>query len=72
MKYLYYYNKKGCIIDTKKAEKAVSTLTAHHLNRDRGLDIFANKLDDASKDETVEDTYSIYLKFTNFKKQPGM
>ena len=60
------------IVDNKKAEKAVSTLTAHDLNRETGLNILIEKLDNAFKDEIIEDTYSIYLKFTNLKKQPNM
>ena len=60
------------IVDNKKAEKAVSTLTAHDLNRETGLNVLTEKLDNAFKDEIIEDTYSIYLKFTNLKKQPNM
>ena len=60
------------IVDNKKAEKAVSTLTVHDLNRETGLDVLIEKLDNALKDEIFEDTYSIYLKFTNLKKQPSM
>ena len=60
------------IVDNKKVEKAVSTLTVHDLNRETGLDVLIEKLDNALKDEIFEDTYSIYLKFTNLKKQPSM
>ena len=60
------------IVDNKKVEKAVSTLTVHNLNRETGLDVLIEKVDDAFKDEIVEDTYSIYLKSTNLKKQPSM
>ena len=47
-------------------------MTAHDLNGDSGLDILIKKLDDAFKDEVVEDTYSIYLKFTHLKKHSTM
>ena len=60
------------IVHNKKAEKAVSTLTVHDLNRETELDALIEKLDNAFQDETVEDTYSIYLKSTNLEKQPGM
>ena len=60
------------IVDNKKAEKAVSMLSAHDLNRETGLSVLTEKLDNAFKDEIIEDTYSIYLKFTNLKKQPNM
>ena len=53
-------------------EKAVSELTVHDLNKETGLDTLIEKLDNAFKDEIVEDTHSIYLKFTNLKKQPSM
>ena len=53
-------------------EKAVSKLTAHDLNRETVIDVLIEKLDSAFKDEIVEDTYRIYLKFTNLKKQPSM
>ena len=43
------------IADNKKVEKAVSTLTVHDLNRETGLDVFIEKLDNAFKDEIVED-----------------
>ena len=43
----------------KKAEKAVSTLTVHDLNREIGLDVLIEKLGNTFKDEIVEDTYSI-------------
>ena len=56
------------VVDNKKAEKAVSTLTVQDLNRETGLDVLIEKLDNAFKDEIVEDIYSIYLKFTNLKK----
>ena len=60
------------IVENKKAEKAVSTLTVHDLDRKAGLDVLIEKLDNAFKDEIVEDTYSIYLKFADLKKQPSM
>ena len=63
------------IADNKKAEKTVSTLTVRDLNRETELDLLIEKLDNAfntSNDEIVEDTYSIYLKFTNLKKQLSM
>ena len=60
------------IVDNKKVEKAVSTLTVHNLNRETGLDVLIEKRDDAFKVEIFEDNYSIYLKFTNLKKQPSM
>ena len=63
------------IADNKKAEKAVSSLTVHDLNRETELDVLIEKLDNAfntSSDEIVEDIYSIYLKFTNLKKQLSM
>lgn len=50
------------ITDTNKAGNAVSTITAHYLNRDRGLDILIGKFDNAFKTEIVEGTYSIQLK----------
>ena len=59
-------------VDNKKAEKAVSTVTIHDWNRETGLDALIEKLDNAFKDEIVEDTYSIYLKSTNLEKQPSM
>ena len=59
-------------IVNKKAEKAGSPLTVHNLNRVTGLDILIEKLDNTFKNEIVEDTCSIYLKFTNLKKQPSM
>ena len=43
------------IADNKKVEKAVSTLTVDDLNRETGLDVFIEKLDNAFKDEIVED-----------------
>ena len=43
----------------KKSGKAVSTLTVHDLNRETGLDVLIEKLDNTFKDEIVEDTYSI-------------
>ena len=63
------------IADNKKAEKAVSSLTVHDLNRETELDVLIEKLDNAfntSSDEIVEDIYSIYLKFANLKKQLSM
>ena len=60
------------IVDNKKAEKAVSKLTVHDWNRETGVDALIEKLDNAFKDEIVEDTYSIYLKSTNLEKQPSM
>ena len=58
------------IVDNKKTEKkAVSTLTVHYLNRETELDVLIEKLHNAFKDKIVEDTNSIYLKFTNLKKQ---
>ena len=56
--------------DNKKAKKAVSTLTVQ--NKETGLNVLIEKLDNAFKNEIVEDTYSIYLKFTDLKKQPSM
>ena len=44
------------IVDNKKAKKAVSTLTVHDWNRETGLDALTEKLDNAFKDEIVEDT----------------
>ena len=58
------------LVDNKNSEKA--TLAAHDLNGDSGLDILIKKLDDVFKDEIVEDTYSIYLKFTHLKKHSTM
>ena len=66
---MFYYK---VLLIIKKAEKAVSTLTVHDLNRETGLDVLIEKLDNAFKDEIVENTHSIYLKFTNRKKQPSM
>ena len=60
------------IVDNKKAEQAVSTLTVQDVNRETRLDVLIEKLDNAFKDQIVEDTYSIYLKFINLKKQPSM
>ena len=42
------------IVDNKKAEKAVSTLTVHNLNRETELDALIEKLDNAFKDEIVK------------------
>ena len=42
------------IVDNKKAEKAVSTLTVHNLNRETELDVLIEKLDNAFKDEIVK------------------
>ena len=58
------------IVDNKKVEKALSTLAVHNLNR--GFDVLIEELDNAFKDEIVEDHYSVYLKFTNLKKQSNM
>ena len=60
------------IVGNKKGGKTVSTLTDHDLNREAGLDILIEKLDNAFKDEIAKDTYSVYLKFTNLKKQPSV
>ena len=60
------------IADNKKGGKTVSTLTVNDLDREAGLDILIEKLDNAFKDEIAEDTYSVHLKFTNLKKQPSM
>lgn len=47
-------------------------MTACDLNIAKRFDISIDKVDDAFKDENIKDNYSIYLKFTNFKKQPGI
>ena len=47
------------VADNKKSGEAVSTLTVHDLNRETGLDVLIEKLDNTFKDEIVEDTYSI-------------
>ena len=47
-------------------------MTACDLNIAKRFDISFDKVDDAFKDENIKDNYSIYLKFTNFKKQPGI
>ena len=60
------------IVDNKKVEKALSTLAVHNLNRETGFDVLIEELDNAFKDEIVEDHYSVYLKFTNLKKQSNM
>ena len=60
------------IVDNKKAEKAASTLTADDLKRETRLDILIEELDNVFKDEIVEDTYGIYLKFSDPKKHPSM
>ena len=54
------------------AEKSVSTLTVHDLNRETGQDVLIEKLDNAFKDEIVEDTHSIFMKFPNLKKHTSM
>ena len=56
----------------KKAEKVVSTFTAHDLSCKSDLDKLLDILDSAFKDETIENAYNIYLKFTYLKKQPEM
>ena len=60
------------IVDNKKVEKALSKLAVHNLNRETGFDVLIEELDNAFKDEIVEDHYSVYLKFTNLKKQSNM
>lgn len=47
-------------------------MTACDLNIAKRFDISIDKVDDAFKDENIKDNYSIYLKFTNLKKQPGI
>lgn len=47
-------------------------MTACDLNIAKRFDISIDKVDDAFKDENIKGNYSIYLKFTNFKKQPGI
>ena len=56
----------------KKAEKVVSTFTAHDLSCKSDLDKFLDILDSEFKDETIENAYNIYLKFTYLKKQPDV
>ena len=43
----------------KKAGKAISTLTVHDLNREAGLGVLIEKLDNSFKDEIIEAFYSI-------------
>ena len=45
------------IVDNKKTEKAVSTLSVHDLTTETGLDVLIEKLDNAFKDEIAEDSY---------------
>lgn len=47
-------------------------MTACDLNIAKRFDISFDKVDDAFKDENIKGNYSIHLKFTNFKKQPGI
>ena len=43
------------IVDNKKVEKAVSTLTVPDLNRETGLDVLIEKLGNTFKDEIAQD-----------------
>ena len=55
----------GC----KKAEKAVSNLTAELLYVDDGLNVILEKLNAVFQSEEIEDAYFTYSKFSNFKRQ---
>ena len=49
------------IVNNKKVDKVASTLTVHNLNKETGLNVLIEKLDNVFKDKIVEGTYSIYL-----------
>ena len=51
-----------------KAEKAVSELTANELNTNDGIDIVIRKLDSISQSKTIDEAYSTYLNFINYKR----
>ena len=52
-----------------KAEKAVASLTKEELNKDDGLKTLLKVLDNAFEAERIEDAYSTYAAFNNFKKK---
>ena len=56
----------------KKAEKAVSNLTAEMLYSDSGLNILLEKLDTIFQSEEIEDADHTYSKFSSCKRQPNM
>ena len=53
----------------KKADKAVSNLTAKMLFNNNGLNIFLEKLDPIFQSEKIEDAYHTYSKFSSCKRQ---
>ena len=55
-----------------KAEKAASELTAAELHNDNGMKVLFEKLDMVFESEKVDETYSTYAKFINFRKESGM
>ena len=57
----------------KKAEKAVSNLTAEMLYNNNGLNILVlEKLDAIFQSEEIEDANHTYSKFSSCKQQPDM
>ena len=52
----------------KKAEKAVSDLTANDLHNDTGLETLINKLDIVFKSEKVNEAYDTHSIFNSFQK----
>ena len=58
--------------ENQKAKKAVSTLSSTDLNKDGGLNILLNKLDELSKTGQTQDSYYTYTKFNNFNRSEEM
>ena len=56
----------------KKAEKAVSNLTAEMLYNNNGLNVLLENLDAIFQSEEIEDAYHTYSKFSSSKQQPNM
>ena len=74
----YVKKEQGIIVllqslsENQKAKKAVSTLTSTDLNKDDGLNILLNKLDELFKTEQTQDSYYTYTKFNNFSRSEEM
>ena len=60
--------KKKSLDCNAKAEKAVSELTASELNTNNGMDILIRKLDNVFQSETIDEAYSTYSNFINYKR----
>ena len=56
----------------KKAEKAVSNLTAETLYNNDGLNIILEKLNAVFQSEEIEDAYYTYSMFSNFKRNQNV